>query len=188
MTYFGIDYSMTCPCLCVLGSTFDKSSFYFMVDKLKFENFHSKNIVGLEYPDWTTPESRYDAISSRFLDIILKTEPTGPMFKTVMIEDYSMGSKGRVFHIAENCGLLKYKLYKNNIVFSTVAPTVIKKFATGKGNADKAKMYESFVEKEGIDLQKRMGMTKQVLTNPITDIVDAYYIAKYAQENDNGTN
>lgn len=185
MTYFGIDYSMTCPCLCILGKDFDDSVFFFMVDKLRYTGFRNGNIVGLEYPSWTTPESRYDALSSRFIDIILKVPVVGPFEKTVMIEDYSMGSRGRVFHIAENCGLLKYKLYKNNIVFSTVAPSAVKKFATGKGNADKQKMYDTFVEKEGIDLKKRLGLRDQALSNPLTDIVDAYYIAKYAKEKDN---
>ena len=29
----------------------------------------------------------------------------------IAIEGYSMGSKGKVFHIAENTGVLKYKIY-----------------------------------------------------------------------------
>ena len=31
----------------------------------------------------------------------------------IAIEGYSMGSKGKVFNIAENTGVLKYKIYKD---------------------------------------------------------------------------
>ena len=66
-----------------------------------------------------------------------------------MIEDYSFGSKGRVFNLAENCGLLKYMLFKKGYRFFTVPPTVVKKFATGKGNANKEAMVKAAQEKYG---------------------------------------
>ena len=93
-----------------------------------------------------------------------------------MLEDYSFGSKGRVFHIAENTGLLKHKLFKAGIPFIVVAPTTVKKFATGKGNANKEKMYECFTEQTGVDLRKQLDTTVE---HPISDIIDAFYIAKY---------
>ena len=46
--------------------------------------------------------------------------------------------------IAENTGLLKHKLYKIKVPTKPVPPTVIKKYATGKGNANKELMYEAF--------------------------------------------
>jgi Holliday junction resolvasome RuvABC endonuclease subunit len=55
-------------------------------------------------------------------------------------------------------------------------PSVIKKFATGKGNADKQKMYEQFTKDTNTNLMKAFDIP--TLNNPITDIVDAYYIAK----------
>ena len=33
-------------------------------------------------------------------------------YDVISIEDYSMGSRGRVFHIGENAGILKYRLWK----------------------------------------------------------------------------
>jgi Holliday junction resolvasome RuvABC endonuclease subunit len=106
----------------------------------------------------------------------------------ILIEDYSFGSKGRVFHLAENCGLLKYLLYKNGWSYSTVAPTVIKKYATGKGNASKEKMYEAFRELTQLDIVDIY--CSKTLGSPITDIVDSYYIAMYmwdsVQNNDTG--
>ena len=108
------------------------------------------------------------------------------------IEDYSFGSTGRVFHIAENCGLLKYKLWEIGLRFTTIAPSAIKKFATGKGNADKQKMYDAFVAETGQNLIQFYSKSG-TLTSPVTDIVDSYYIAKYGmsttnKEIDNGKN
>jgi Holliday junction resolvasome RuvABC endonuclease subunit len=97
---------------------------------------------------------------------------------TILIEDYSFGSKGRVFNLAENCGILKYMLYKAGYRFFTVPPTVVKKYATGKGNATKEKMYDAFVVETGIDLHNIISRTTK-LGSPTTDIVDAWYIARY---------
>ena len=77
-------------------------------------------------------------------------------------------------------GTLKHKLYVLNKRFKSIVPGQIKKNATGKGNADKLKMYEQFVKDTGVDLVKEFEQTK--LNNPVTDIVDSYYIAKYGYE------
>ena len=77
-------------------------------------------------------------------------------------------------------GTLKHKLYVLNKRFQSIVPGQIKKNATGKGNADKLKMYEQFVKDTNIDLVKEFDQTK--LNNPVTDIVDSYYIAKYGYE------
>ena len=59
----------------------------------------------------------------------------------------------------------------------------VKKYASGKGNADKQLMYDSFTEHTKVDLIKMFDMGK--LNNPVTDIVDSYYIAKVGNENSN---
>ena len=102
----------------------------------------------------------------------------------VAIEGYAFGAVGRVFQIAENCGLLKYKLWKQGIPYSVPAPTEIKKFATGKGNANKDMMLDSFKEETGVDIRVKLDIIKGY--NPISDIVDAYFIAKF--EHFNGSN
>ena len=71
---------------------------------------------------------------------------------------------------------MKNKLFNLDIPFDIIAPSVIKKYATGKGNADKEKMYDSFVKETKCDLFKIFEVDK--LQNPITDIVDSYYITK----------
>ena len=123
-----------------------------------------------------TEQERYDNIAEFFINKIPTKE-----IPNIYIEDYSFGSVGKVFHIAENTGLLKYKLWEVGYKFTTVPPTVIKKFATGKGNADKAKMYDQFYN----DTKKDFVMLfnkNLTLGSPVTDIVDSYYIAKYGYE------
>ena len=68
-----------------------------------------------------------------------------------------------------------------SILYDTVVPSVVKKFASGKGNADKQLMYDSFIKHTKQDLLKMFDMGK--LNNPVTDIVDSYYIAKVGYEN-----
>ena len=67
------------------------------------------------------------------------------------------------------------------IDYETVVPSVVKKGATGKGNADKDMMYESFSKETNTDLKKVFDTVK--VTNPISDIVDSYYIAKIGYNN-----
>lgn len=97
----------------------------------------------------------------------------------MIIEDYSMGSKGRVFHIAENCGILKHELYVNELPFDTVPPTTLKKFASGKGNASKEMMYESFLRETNIDIKNHINPKLKESDNPVSDVIDSFYLAKY---------
>ena len=132
------------------------------------------NAIGVEHKEYYSEQERYDNIAEFFINKI----PTNMGVPTIYIEDYSFGSTGRVFHIAENCGILKHKLWEVGYKFTTVPPTVIKKFATGKGNADKQKMYEAFFSETGKNLVQYYSKTEK-LGSPATDIVDSFYIAKY---------
>lgn len=91
-----------------------------------------------------------------------------------------MGSKGQVFHIAENTAILKHYLFHVGIEVVEVAPTTIKKFATGSGRAQKEDMYAAFEKKTEINL-KGMLIPNRKLGSPVTDIVDAYFIAEFGR-------
>ena len=67
------------------------------------------------------------------------------------------------------------------MLYDTIVPSVVKKYASGKTIADKQLMYDSFVKHTGVDLMKMFDMNK--LNNPVTDIIDSYYIAKVGNEN-----
>ena len=181
-TIVGIDYSLNSPAICIADDNFDfnKCSFHFLTSKKKHIGKFGKNIFGYEIKDYNTPIERFSNISNWALDIIHKHKSNTAK---VFIEGYSFGSKGQaVFQIAENCGILKYKLQMSpSMLYETIVPSVVKKYASGKGNADKQLMYDSFMKHTKIDLMKMFDMEK--LNNPVTDIVDSYYIAKVGYEN-----
>jgi Holliday junction resolvasome RuvABC endonuclease subunit len=178
MITVGIDYSLTSPCVCIArDKTFSNSFFYFLNDRKTVQGKYH-NILGEPHEEYLTDQERYENIASWVLTILADFNKEDIV---VMIEDYSFGSKGRVFNLAENCGILKYMLYKNGYRFFTVPPTVVKKFATGKGNATKEKMYEAFVRDTFVDLHSIISPTTK-LGSPTTDIVDAWYIARYMIE------
>ena len=181
-TIVGIDYSLNSPAICIADDNFDfnKCSFHFLTSKKKHIGKFGKNIFGYEIKDYKTPIERFSNISTWALDIIHKHKSNTAK---VFIEGYSFGSKGQaVFQIAENCGILKYRLQMSpSMLYDTIVPSVVKKYASGKGNADKQLMYDSFVKHTGVDLMKIFDMNK--LNNPVTDIIDSYYIAKVGNEN-----
>lgn len=175
MIFAGIDYSTSSPAICVWNTKDIKYSSINFLTPIKKHGiaFNSINLYGNRMPKFVSDEEKYDYIGSYFIDIIIKNN-----VDKVFIEDYSFGSTGMVFNIAENLGLLKHKLYKSNIPFKLYPPTTIKKYATGKGNADKNLMYDFFIKDTGIELTKHLCFDKVRIDSPISDIVDCYFIMK----------
>ena len=172
----GIDYSLTSPALCVClddeNIHYDNCMFYFLTDKKKFEGKY-QNIVGTLHQEYFTQQQRYSNIADWIMLYVLHMFPVAKVY----IEGYSMGSKGRVFHIAENTAILKDRFWQRGIAFDSIAPTAIKKIATGKGNSSKEQMQEAFIEETGKDLKKFLDQSEKSW-NPSGDIIDAYYICK----------
>jgi Holliday junction resolvasome RuvABC endonuclease subunit len=181
-TIVGIDYSLNSPAVCVStngGTAFSDCTFYYLTSKKKYIGKMLENIIGYEHTEYNGPIERFKNLSSWVLHI-LNTLHKKQSDKHIFIEGYSYGSKGQaIFQIAENCGILKYRLQKI-YKCKTIVPSVIKKFATGKGNADKEMMYEVFKRTQGINLKKIFDTEK--LNNPITDIIDSYYIMRAGYE------
>ena len=174
----GIDYSLNSPAICVADTSFkfENCEFYFLTSKKKHIGKFGKNITGYEHKEYNDPIERFKNLSSWVLQSI-HTIPNVSEGMEIFIEGYSYGSKGQaIFQIAENGGLLKYRLSECKLKYGIIVPSVVKKVATGKGNADKEKMYEAFTKETKKDLKKIFDM--QTLNNPVTDIIDSYYIAK----------
>ena len=184
----GIDYSLNSPALCIASGdmSFKNCKFHYLSSKKKYIGKFD-NILGTEYSEWTDPIERFSNIS-KWVYLSLRSYGDMELFngKTVVyIEGYSYGSKGQaIFQIAENCGILKYSLQEKRIGYDIIVPSIVKKFATDKGNANKELMYEYFCKDTKTDLMKTFDM--QTLSNPITDIVDSYYIARCGYESAKG--
>ena len=185
----GIDYSLTSPAICVYKEEngghfdFDRCVLHYLSNNEKQRQLAARtgleNLRAEPYPEWHCEEERHDKLSSWAYNIVQGCEE-------VFLEGYAFATSGtsHVRSMAENTGLLKHKMWKSKISFKTYPPTVIKKFATGKGNSNKEKMYEAFVDEllTPTDLKEQLTPKAKKIINPISDIVDSYFIAKAGAE------
>ena len=172
---------MTCPAISIINLddtfSFENVSLYYLSKKKPVTG--PSNICGSVAEDFESNEPRYDKISQWAIDCIF--QKTGGE-ATIYIEDYSFGSKGKTFHIAENTGLLKHKLWQSHLPINPVPPTVIKQFGFGKGNAKKEQMYEAFFKETQVPLMKMYQPKAKKVGSPVGDLVDSYFICKYGYE------
>lgn len=173
--FIGIDYSMTSPAVSVIHAETNFFESHFIASNKKQLGDLKPHLFGYEPLLYNSDMQRFDVLSNWIMNCCEPTEND-----VVCIEGYSMGSVGQVFTIAENTAILKYKLYEKSIKYNIVPPTTLKKYATGKGNADKLMMYEAFVNKTGIDPRKILNSSAK-LSSPFTDIADSFWLASYAQ-------
>ena len=190
----GIDYSLSSPGICVNTSEgefkYEDCTFYFLTNTKKYDATFCRPFVtnvryiGTSHKPYTSEPERYSQIADWVVDIIKSygdaTTGVNGIKPTIQIEDYSYGSTGRVFHIAENLGLLKYKLKMEcGWDYTLLPPSVIKKFATDKGNANKDLMLDAFEKDTGTNLAQVFDTTSKT---PVSDVADAYFICKYTTE------
>ena len=191
----GIDYSLSSPGICVNTSEgefkYEDCTFYFLTNTKKYDaTFKEKmafgttavEYIGTSHKLYTSEPERYNNIANWVIDIIKshKKDSWSLEQPIIQIEDYSFGSTGRVFHIAENLGLLKYKLKMEcSWDYNLIPPSVIKKFATGKGNANKELMIDAFEKDTGTNLAQVFDTTSK---SPVSDVADAYFVCKYTAE------
>lgn len=90
--------------------------------------------------------------------------------KIVFIEGYSYNSNGgSMFDRAELGGIIKKALWDKKVKFEELAPTSLKKFITGKGNAPKELMMLKVFKRFGVEFSSN-------------DLCDAYCLARYGYE------
>ena len=168
----GIDYSITSPAFTIYdGSNFNT---YYLVARdrdLVLGRETSSSLNPKLYPKYNTDMERYSRLASWICDELMwqKRPPCA-------IENYAYAATGRVFNIGENTGILKYKLHKNGLMYETVTPQIVKKFATGKGNAKKVDMADAFTKETGLDLT---GIKQW------SDISDSYWISRWLYQKSN---
>lgn len=90
---------------------------------------------------------RLSEIRNAVLDILNQTQPS-----LAVIEGYSYGSHQGMAGLAELGGVIRLLLLDMAIPFIVVAPATNKKFATGKGNAEKDLMLKRVFQHWGADM------------------------------------
>lgn len=167
----GIDYSMSSPAICIhRGDAWSlrNCTFYFLTSKKKHV-IKNGTFFGDQHKPFFSQEERFDNISEWAVSCI-------PRGSSIFIEGYSYASTGVVFDIAENTGLLKHKLWEIAQPVTVFSPPSIKKFATGKGNANKEAMYAAFSQETNQRFDAILDC--KIGNSPLSDVVDAYYVAK----------
>jgi len=141
----GIDYSINSPGVSIIDidKPFELKNIKTIVfTKRRKSDYDFKNVTNITIEnEYENSIIKYNYIANHILKYINDND-------VVALEGYSFGSRGSlIFNIAEHTGLLKYKLWRNNILFNVFSPNTIKKFATNKGNSDKEGMYEALCKK-----------------------------------------
>ena len=125
--YLGIDQSLTCTSVCWLEN-----------QEIKIERIKPL-YMGV---------SRIAEIYAEF-DAMLQANPN---IAGAAIEGYAFAAKGAVFNLGELGGVLRLALYNRGIPSIEVPPTFLKKYITGKGNAQKNLLIKEVYKKYEADI------------------------------------
>lgn len=104
-----------------------------------------KKLAGTLKPKKMAGPERLAWVRDKVLDLLDESGAT-----LVVIEGYSFGSKGRaVFNVGELGGVIRCALHDAGVEFVEVAPSTLKKYATGRGNAPKDEVLVAAVRRLG---------------------------------------
>lgn len=92
-----------------------------------------------------------------------------PSIDCAVIEGYAYANQHTLAILVEIGVTMRLSLYRRKIPCYIAPPSVLKKYSTGKGNSKKPEV--------AIAVRERWGFE-----NPSDDVVDAYVLAKIAQE------
>lgn len=70
-----------------------------------------------------------------------------------VLEHYSYASPNQAHQLGELGGVIRLALHDNGHPYVDIAPTTLKKVATGRGNATKSDMRAELIKRAGIDLR-----------------------------------
>lgn len=179
MVYGGIDYSLNCPCLCVYddstGEFNHENCLYFFQqngiserEQERRKNIKYKNIFSSVQYKWTDNYHRFYGLADWFLSILIQYD-----VKIIGMEDYSMGSNGRITDIVECTSILKYMMTLTNIEFHQYAPTLVKKCFSKNGRADKDMMCAAYKMRYNVDISE-LFEKPGYYGSPVSDIVDSH--------------
>lgn len=148
--YVGLDLSLTSPGMALIREKDDNT--IHVVD--------TKNIKTTKDEDWFT---RHTRVREAVMEFVFMSRP-----RAIFVENYSFGSSNGREIAGEVHGNVLYKLieegYPQDRIFRVIAPTRLKKFATGKGNEKKKRPIVEFVN-------KTFGLNLRVKDNDIADAV-----------------
>jgi Holliday junction resolvasome RuvABC endonuclease subunit len=169
---FGIDYSVNSPAVVRIHIDSDLNetdiSYLGFSDVKKTAEIDKNNIIYYNKKQFNNYIEKIYWFRDNILDFMKLDKDD-----IVGLESYAFCAKGKVFNIAEATFSIKSAIYDSGAKLRTYEPTLIKKFSTGKGTANKEAMLEEFNRSEYKELFGDLPSN-----NPKEDLVDAFYIAK----------
>lgn len=110
--------------------------------------------------------TRLQSVAQRFNQFLSEHQP-----ELAVIEGYGYGgpSPHTLVTLVEIGTILRLSLHQHGILCYACPPSVLKKYATGRGNAKKPEIQAAVVSRWGFE-------------SPSDDVVDAYVLAKIAQD------
>jgi crossover junction endodeoxyribonuclease RuvC len=115
--------------------------------------------------EWKTKEKGLPRLS--WLNHMIREELLSSDYALVCIEGYAFARPNQAHQLGELGGVLRLQLYYRDNPWLEIAPAALKKFATGKGNADKEQIM--------LQVYKRWGFEAES-----NNVADAYVLAKIA--------
>lgn len=173
----GIDYSVTCPACCLVDGGVSRWWVHYKLSGRPY-----RPLPGVSWTPSTTTEEipRFIELSEWVAEIVKDVTPT-----LIVLEDYAFGGSGRITQLSENAGALKVKLFQTfpAIPLFLLAPTTMKKFATGRGIATKDEVWAAFVKQEPDRAfwAAHCHPKARKITSPTADIADSYFLAQYGR-------
>lgn len=99
----------------------------------------------------------------------------------VFIEGYGFGAKSHAHSLGELGGVVKLALHDCGVPVGIVPPTVLKLFATGKGNAEKDTVSKELFKRYGVDLMNNNEVDAAGLAIMALAQLDAEFAASLTQ-------
>lgn len=96
---------------------------------------------------------RADVIAVRIYDLVRDCKLKYGSDPIVVIEGYGFGQASSIRILVEIGTMIRFRLHDLGISYIEVAPTALKKFVTGKGNAKKELMLLEVYKRWGIDCE-----------------------------------
>ena len=205
MNLIGIDYSINSPGLCIYNKDASPIWFSYLKPKtgtkkdqaVQAELKELNDVFILDQPEPNTDRQELSRVL-RHREIadgvcnMMQAHGTGNSF-SVFFEGASYGTSrfgtNSLIDLAAASSILKSMIIERFDVqiMEVFAPTSIKKFA-GKGNMNKQQMWEAFLADESLESSQFWQFCQQYstvevksLAKPLDDLVDAYFIVKYAR-------
>lgn len=178
----GIDFSITCPAICIYSTTGDNYYFEAWVHKNEHKKMViNKTINNMEFKcTWIDRKDDFkfrlpEAIVSSIMLRIDKDSDIG-------IEDYAYSGSGQITKLAESAGLIKYLLYEKygyHIKEISISQGKMMTSFDMKGNTGKGESVINFIQTFVPNLLTELNYDINDMSVPVFDWVDAFGICKF---------